>query len=149
MPDPRPRPLLSHPLSVLGRGRPLLGFGLLGRGILGLGLLGGALGCGPTDCAALGPGPDRDACYLERAPALFRADFEAAAAAVDRDVGDPLSRDLIYLVVSRDVDPSNAATCARIVDPQLGERCRAYVSRPHLHPREAPPRGAPLQKPGG
>lgn len=107
--------------------------------------------CGPADCAARAAGPDRDACYLDQAPALFRADFEAAAAAVERDVGDPLSRDLIWLTVSREVDPSNARTCARIGDAQLAERCRAYVSRPHLHPRGAgaPPAGAPARPPGG
>ena len=109
------------------------------------------LGCGSTDCAGMGAGEARDACYIQQAPALFRADFEGAAAAVERDVSDPLSRDLIYLTVSREVDPSHGRTCARIRDPQLSERCRAYASRPHLHPRgeEAPPRGAPARAPGG
>lgn len=109
--------------------------------------------CGHRDCAALDAGPARDACYAEEAVRLFTEDPVAATAAVERDVGDPAARDLIWFEVTRAVEPGSVRYCQKISAPVLEERCRVFVSRPHLHPgREgtAPAGGgAPAGAPGG
>ena len=109
--------------------------------------------CGHRDCAALDAGPARDACYADEAVRLFREDAAAATAAVERDVGDPAARDLIWFEVTREVEPGSVRYCQKISAPVLEERCRVFVSRPHLHPgREAAgPEGGgpPPRAPGG
>jgi hypothetical protein len=109
--------------------------------------------CGHRDCAALDAGPARDACYAEEAVRLFREDPAAATAAIERDVGDPATRDLIWFEVTRAVEPGSVRYCQKISAPVLEERCRVFVSRPHLHPgREgtAPEGGGtPARPPGG
>lgn len=111
------------------------------------------VGCGPPDCAAMPAGRDRDACYVEQAPRLFQADPGAATTAVERDVSDPNTRDLIWLEVTRSVDPRSVRYCQRIREPVIEERCRVFVSRPHLHPPGATgaPEGGgpPPSAPGG
>lgn len=92
-------------------------------------LVGCGGGSGPEGCS----GADRDACLVERLPAVFRED-EARGEALAETIEDGALRDLLWLTLTRDVDPTREAWCARIASPPLGERCRAIVSRPHLQP---------------
>ena len=105
---------------------------------------------GPDDCKQMAAGVKRDECWVTHAPALFRsaADATAAIAMIQSQVSDSNTRDFIWLMVTREVDPSSYQYCRLIEGQALAERCRVVVSRPHLHrdmggkPTDGAPKGA-------
>ena len=84
------------------------------------------------DCDVLQRSSQRDECYGYIAPQVFRAGKEEGEALVGK-VEDPLTKDYIYLTVTREIDPSSAEYCKKIQMPKLAERCELLVARPHLH----------------
>jgi len=98
---------------------------------------------------------DRDECYLVVAPLVFKTDAAAGIRLVEEGISDPLTRDIAWYNVTKQVDPHSNKYCDRMSDPTLQKRCRDVVSRPHLHreltgkengPGAPPAGGAP---PGG
>ncbi len=85
------------------------------------------------DCANQRKSNQKDECYAELLPELFRSDPEKADGIAQREVSDTQVRDFIYLAVTRKVDPSTLRWCDRIQESVLAERCRVLVNRPHLH----------------
>ena len=90
---------------------------------------------GPEDCRAMAAGTARDECWVAHAPTLFRntSDSALAITTIQTQVGDSNARDFIWLMVTREVDPSSYQYCRLIEGQALAERCRVVVSRPHLH----------------
>jgi hypothetical protein len=93
---------------------------------------GGGVPTTVDDCNGLSPG-DADACLGTVLPLLFRQDRAQAEELTASRVHSSLVRDYIWLTVTRDVDPRSYRWCDRIEDGAMAERCRALVSRPHLH----------------
>ena len=85
------------------------------------------------DCDTVRGSSQRDECFAQMLPELFRTDAERASALVESEVQDQRIRDFIYLAVTRRVDPSTYQWCDKIEEPALKDRCRVLVSRPHLH----------------
>lgn len=94
-------------------------------------------GCGgtpekPEDCEGLAAGKDRDECYAQVAPEVFRRDPKLGDEIAQR-IEDPMIRDFVYLTVTREIDPGSPRWCEKIEEDALESRCRVLVSRPHLH----------------
>lgn len=102
-------------------------------------LLALALACTPEtytsveQCEEMKGGADRDTCYAETLPELYRTNREKAERLTREEVSDPRVRDYVYLTVTRDVDAGSMRYCDMIEETALKERCRVLVSRPHLH----------------
>lgn len=103
-----------------------------------------------SDCQGMSAGTARDECWVAHAPELFReaADPQVAIETIQTQVGDSNARDFIWLIVTREVDPSSYRYCKLIEGQALAERCRVVVSRPHLH-RDISGRGGPEGAGGG
>ncbi|MFH1470046.1 MAG: hypothetical protein ABIO70_37020 [Pseudomonadota bacterium] len=84
------------------------------------------------DCPSLRTPAARDACLLEWLPARFRDDPEGADRTAMEAFTDPLARDMLYLTVSREIDPHGGLWCERIAAVVLADRCRTLARRPHL-----------------
>jgi hypothetical protein len=138
---------------------PSLPRGVFVSGLFGALLVGNActrpVPTTPEECAAMGAAAERDECYLVVAPLVFKTDAAAGIALVEEGITDPLTRDIAWYNVTKQVDPHSNKYCDRMSDPTLQKRCRDVVSRPHLHreltgkengPGSPPPGGSP---PGG
>ena len=130
---------LSRPLATLAIGGLLL-------------QAAGCTGAPPTtaeECAALRSTADRDECYLVVTPLVFKADPKAGITMVETGITDPLTRDMAWYNVTKQVDPHSNKYCDRIQDATLADRCRQVVSRPHLHRELTGKQGGPPPGPGG
>ena len=87
----------------------------------------------PEDCAGISGAKEKDACYLQVVPSIFKANPEAGIKMVETEISDPLTRDMAWYNVTKEVDPSSNKYCDRMKDRTLADRCRTVVSRPHLH----------------
>jgi hypothetical protein len=85
-----------------------------------------------ADCEGLAT-EAADACYGAVLPTIFVRNRGQAEELTATRVQSSLVRDYIWLTVTRDVDPRSYRWCERIEDGAMAERCRALVSRPHLH----------------
>lgn len=106
------------------------------RTLIVLCLLAACSGGTPTtaeDCAGISSAKEKDACLLAVVPALFKANPEAGIKLVEEQISDPLTRDMAWYEVTKEVDPSSNKYCDRMKDRTLADRCRTVVARPHLH----------------
>jgi hypothetical protein len=99
-------------------------------------LLPGWIACAPTAATTwracpTEPAAEREACLARTLPDRFCDDPNGAAAMVDAEIHDAATRDLLWLTVVNEVDPT-AAWCARIVDAGVASHCRDVLARPHL-----------------
>ena len=85
------------------------------------------------DCAQLSAGAERDDCWSSHITEVFRKDPVQGQKIVEEQVQDPQIQDFIWLMITRDVDPTSHQYCQKIQDKALKERCRVLVIRPHLH----------------
>ncbi|MCB9759634.1 MAG: hypothetical protein H6739_07310 [Alphaproteobacteria bacterium] len=93
---------------------------------------GGASWKTAQDCEGIADTKVADECYSAVAKAVFKAD-EAAGEAMMLKISDPVVRDYTYMMVTRELYPSDAKYCALIQDPRIAARCRVINQRPHLH----------------
>ena len=104
------------------------------------------------DCAAISDAAQKDECFADTLPGLFRTDRPRAEKLTNDEVSDVRVRDFIWLTVTREVDPGSYRYCERIQDAALAARCKVLVSRPHLHRElnsgagQAPPTGSQTGK---
>jgi len=85
------------------------------------------------DCRSMSSGAKRDTCFVEHAVELFKRDRDLGTSTVVNEVSDSAVRDFIWLMVTRDVDPTSDQWCRRIQSENIAARCRVLVRRPHLH----------------
>jgi hypothetical protein len=81
-------------------------------------------------------------------PERFGVDPDEAARLASEGIQDPLVRDLLFLRVSREVDPGGGRWCNLIGTAVLADRCRVLARRPHLS-RGLPPEGSVSGDPEG
>lgn len=98
-------------------------------------------------------GADADSCYATVAQAIIGEDLEGGRALVEK-IQDPLTKDYAWYTITREVFPNRGDLCTKINDPNIAERCKVYVKRPHLSRGKqggdagGPPPGGPTGGPG-
>ena len=77
-------------------------------------------------------GETLDRCLVDLGVKTAKSDVDAGVALIEQ-VSDPLLKDYGWYSLTRDVDPTSNRWCEKIESQKLGERCRVFVSRPHMH----------------
>lgn len=96
-------------------------------------------------------GADADSCYATVAQAIIGEDLEGGMRLVE-EIQDPLTKDYAWYTITREVFPNRGDLCTKISDPNIAERCKVYVKRPHLSRGKqggAPPPGERSGPPPG
>lgn len=86
-----------------------------------------------SDCAKLSAGAERDNCWAAHIVEVFSDDVKKGEGIVETEIEDETVRDFIWLMITREYDPSTNKYCKKIQEAVLADRCHTLVVRPHLH----------------
>ena len=85
------------------------------------------------DCMGMNKGELRDDCWSNHILSVFEENEKRGTDILNDHISDPQVADYLWLMVTRDYNPSTRKYCDRIMNSALKERCMVLVSRPHLH----------------